>query len=173
MNFFFFLFLFLFSIDLFQSVKKRWFVLTKTALRYYETDKVAFSFLFFSFSFSFFFFFFFFFFFWSTPFSFFLFLFLFLFLLLSLQQLGKALGVIFLRGVTGVHKSEGQKSGASFEIVTPERVYVISGAEVDSWVESVARLIPSDAQREDAQKVLKSGYLTKQGGGFKVGICEL
>ena len=81
--------------------------------------------------------------------------------------------MIFLRGVTGVHKSEGQKSGASFEIVTPERVYVISGAEVDSWVESVARLIPSDAQREDAQKVLKSGYLTKQGGGFKVGICEL
>jgi hypothetical protein len=80
------------------------------------------------------------------------------------------LGAIYVRRATGVRRVDDQKTGPSFEILTPERVYILygSGSEVDAWIDAITPLIPSGSKREESLKVIKSGHLTKQGGGFKV-----
>lgn len=106
-----------------KNVKKRWFVLTKAALRYYKSEKM-----------------------------------------------GKALGVIFLRRSEGARVVEDPKGGFTFEVITPERVYLFyasSADEMNQWVEAIQALITDRPASERNSQVVKAGYLTKQGGGFK------
>eukprot|EP00732_Lithocolla_globosa_P002635 Lithocolla_globosa_v1_NODE_1787_length_2341_cov_4.365267.p1 type:complete len:671 gc:universal NODE_1787_length_2341_cov_4.365267:2196-184(-) len=79
----------------------------------------------------------------------------------------KSLGTIQLRNETvSVEKvSEPGQKGYYFRIVTPERIYLVSGqsdSDVDGWVASIQKVLPG----KDRSAVF-TGYLTKQGGSHK------
>ncbi len=84
--------------------------------------------------------------------------------------MGDPLGTVYIRRVTGVRKTEDPKGPNAFELDTPERVYVFyapSPEEQKLWVDLVQSILPPKVQKSGLQ-VIKTGYLTKQGGVIKV-----
>jgi len=70
-----------------------------------------------------------------------------------------------------VLKVEDPKYPHAFEVQIPERVYHFYGSseeESSAWVESLKSLKVSEAVKGDSLAIVKSGFLKKQGGNFKV-----
>jgi len=83
--------------------------------------------------------------------------------------LGKCLGTIYLRRIQSVEEVQDSKGPNAIAIAVQERTYIIfaqSPEEQTSWIQAIKNAIP--AQDTDGLAIVKQGWLTKQGGGYKV-----
>ena len=80
------------------------------------------------------------------------------------------IGLVFLRSVSKIDRGVDGPNGMidAFAMVTPERTYVFacqSDREVKAWLDAIK---PTVKLTGKTAEVVKSGFLTKQGGSFKV-----
>ena len=80
------------------------------------------------------------------------------------------IGLVFLRSVSKIDRGVDGPNGTidAFAMHTPERVYVFACAnnrEVGAWLDAVKPYVKLTGKVAD---VIKTGFLTKQGGSFKV-----
>ena len=80
------------------------------------------------------------------------------------------IGLVFLRSVSKIDRGVDGPNGTidAFAMHTPERVYIFAcqnNREVGAWLDAIKPYVKLTGKVAD---VIKTGFLTKQGGSFKV-----
>jgi len=81
------------------------------------------------------------------------------------------LGTIYLRRINKIQALEDKNSPFAISLTCPERVYVIYAhgiEEQSAWCNSIQSLTISISPSIEGMQITKQGWLTKQGGGYKV-----